>query len=575
MPNRRGMTLAILIVVASMVLAACGPTPETLVVKETSVVVETKVLQETVIVEKEGETVVEEVTRVVERVVTATPEPPPAGGTIVIGEVGTPAQQDPLRYQRRNFSWVNDWVYERLVELDPETGEPVPNLAKSWDISADGLTYTFYLRDDVRWHDGEPFTAEDVEFALLRILHPESIAPRGNYILIEGAEAFSTGESEVLPGVTVLDDYTIEIKLTEPFPAFLAISAGGLKPIPKHVVEGQPFADAPHYTEMMGTGPWKLVEWVIGDHHTFTANEDYWGGRPVLDGFTYLLIPDINAIINGLEAGDIQATFQVPPTEFQRLREDPDIELVLAPPFNIEGIVFNTTHPVLSDVRVRQAIAHAFDRDTFTQEFLEGATEPAAGPVLPNTWAYDPSIQPPEYDPQKARDLLAEAGYGDGLTLKISTNLGNPFREIEANVLQAQLAEIGITAEIEMSEWSVFLPSVLQGQHEIALLGASGDGGYPDPDMLYEGFHCDSGTNFAHYCNPELDELLEQGRSTMDPEERKVIYSQVQAILMEEVPQVFNFYRPIPLAYISRIEGPVLAPGNVFWNLHKWILNPE
>lgn len=577
MRKRKLAVLQTLVMIALFLLSACGPTSEPVIVKETQVVVETKVIKETVVVETEGEKVVEEVTRVVEKVVTATPEPPPTGGEVVLATSGDVNQEDPLQYQAIAFdnAWRNDFVYERLVELDPNTLEPVPLLAESWDISDDGLTYTFNLRKDVTWHDGEPFTAEDVEYALLRLLDPEFTASRSSFMFIEGATEMTEGGSDTLAGVNVVDDYTIEIKLVQPYPAFMSMAAFGLKPVPKHVVEGQPFVDAPYWTEPMGTGPWKSVEWVQGDHQTFEANDDYWGGRPILDRIVYRFIPDPNAILNSFEAGDVHATFLIPPSEITRLQENPDLHVVMTPFYNVEGIIFNTTHPALSDVRVRQAIAHGFDLQTFTEEYLEGITEPAKGPVIPTSWAFDPTVQPLAYDPERARELLADAGYADGLTLKISTNLGNPFRELEATVMQAQLAEVGITIEIELQEFSVFFPGLLQAKHEIALIGASGGAGFPDPDMLYDGFHCQGRTNRSKYCNPDLDALLVAGRSTMDQAERKAIYSQVQQMLMEEVPEIFAFYRPIPLGYSDKLEGIEPVAGRPYLNIHEWVLRGE
>lgn len=574
MSNKKLVVLVVLSLLAPLILAACGATPEPEVIKETQVVVETKVVVETVVVEKEAEKVVEEVTRVVEQVVTATPEPPPEGGEVVLATSGDVPQEDPLQYQAIVFdnAWRNDFVYDRLVELDPDTLEPVPRLAESWDISEDGLTYTFYLREDVTWHDGEPFTAEDVEHALLRIMNPEFTASRSPFMSIEGAKEMTEGETDTLSGVTVIDDYTIEIKLAQPYPAFMSLAAFGLKPVPKHVVEGQPFVDAPYFTDPMGTGAWKSVEWVQGDHQTFEANDDYWGGRPILDRIVYRFIPDPNAILNSFEAGDVHATFLIPPSEITRLQGDPDLNVEMTPHFNVEGIIFNNLHPALSDVRVRQAIAHAFDLQTFTEEFLEGITEPAKGPMIPTSWAFDPTVQPLEYDPEKARQLLEEAGYGDGLTLKITSNLGNPFRELEATVMQAQLAEVGIDIEIELQEFGVFFPGLLQAKHEIALIGASGGAGFPDPDMLYDGFHCEGRTNRSKYCNPELDALLEAGRSTMDVEERKEIYSQVQQMLVAEVPEIFAFYRPIPLGTNASIQNVEPAAGRPYTNIHEWSL---
>jgi len=561
---------------ASLILSACAtPTPEVIEKIVTQVVKET--VKETVIVEGTPQVVEKEVTKIVEKVVTATPEPaaPPGececGADIVLGSNGDGKIVNPILIVDTDGYWRTDLMFDSLVRVDPETTEVVRQLAESWDISEDGTTYTFHLVDaDVRWHDGEPFTVEDIEFTMMEILKPTYTGIfQSRFANLVGADKMIAGEATTLEGFKVIDDKTVQFKLNEPNAPFLARAIDDLKFLPKHLLEGQEITeDMPYSQAPIGNGPYKFVEWDKGNRFVMEWNEDYWGGRPCAKTLTTMVIPDMLALAAAVEAGDIDMTIMVPPTEVPRLAEVEGLAYYKQPAVGAESLWFNLNHPILQDLRVRQAIAHAIDVQAFTEGVLQGTTDPANQHMSNASWAWDPNATLPEYNVEKAKELLAEAGYADGFKIKLSCNQGNFFREHFVEYAQAELAKIGIEVEVEKPEWGTFIGNVMNGDYELRFHNQSG--GIPDPDIVYDIFYTDGANNYSDYSSPEVDKLLEAARVESDTEKRKEMYYQITAILNQDMPSFPAFWRPNPLVTQDYFDNVVPSVCHTYGGIHDW-----
>ena len=493
------------------------------------------------------------------------------GADITLGANGDAKIVNPILAMDSDGFWRTDLMFDSLVRVDPETLEVVGQLAESWEVSDDGTTYTFHLVDaDVRWHDGEPFTVDDIEFTMMEILKPTYTGIfQERFVDLVGAQEMIAGEADDLEGFQVLDDSTVQFQLTRPNAPFLAWAVSALKFVPKHLLEGEEITeDMPYSLEPVGNGPYKFKEWEKGNRFVMERNEDYWGEEACAGTITSLAIPDMQALAAAVEAGDIDMTIMVPPTEIARLAETEGLTYFKQPAIGPESIYFNLDHPILQDIKVRTAIAHAIDAAGFTEGVLQGSTDPANTHFTSASWAYDPSATLPEYDVEKAKELLAEAGYEDGFEIRITTNQGNFFREQFVEFAQAELAKIGIDVQVDKAEWGTFIGNVMD--HNFDMCFYNEEGGVPDPDVMYEYFHSTGPNNYTGYSKPEVDELLERGRVETDQDKRQDIYFEAQNILNDELPTIPMFWRPNPLVASDQFGNVEPSVIHTYGGIHKW-----
>jgi peptide/nickel transport system substrate-binding protein len=494
------------------------------------------------------------------------------GFEVVIGQTGDAASINPILARDPEGFWRTHMLFDSLIHLSPETSAPVPHLARAWDISEDGTTYTFHLVDrDVRWHDGEKFSVEDIEYTLKEILKPTySGILQQRFAGLVGAEEVIAGEATTLEGFQVLDEGTVQFKLEEPNAAFLATAIYDLTFLPKHLLAGQEISDdLPYNQAPMGTGPYRLVEWKVGERLVLEWNEHYWGEMPCPMTIATQVFPDRQAIAAALEAGDIDLSLMVPPTEVARLAQVRDLYQYKQPPVAPEVLWFNLDHPVLQDARVRQAIAQAIDVQAFSEEVLHANADPANSHITPGSWAREPTAtQRPAYAPDAARALLADAGYEDGFSIKLATNQGDTYRERFVEFARAELARVGIDVEVETIEGTTFNDNALQGDFEMMV--GSGAPTVPDPDGLYDHFHSSGRYNYGRYSYPEVDRLLEEARRVPDLEGRRDLYHQVMALLRDALPALPLFWPPNPL--IARLEFNNVTPSALhnYGDLYHW-----
>jgi len=445
-------------------------------------------------------------------------------------------------------------IYDTLITYD-ENLNIVPRLAKSWEISEDGMSIIFHLRENVFFHDGTPFNADAVVFNINRLLDPKTRVPLRTYIaFVESAKA--------------LDEYTVEIKFKYPHaPALHRFTAPVNAMVSPAAVEkyGPDFGRHP-----VGTGAFKFVEWVRDDYVLLRKNENYWGEGPYVDELMIKVVPDDEARVLMLEAGEADVVVRVPPIDVPRLKARGDIHVAIVPSTRVIYIGMNTQHPILKDVRVRQALNYAVNKQAIVEVLLQGYAGILDSPLTPQYFAYK-SIGQYSYDPELAKKLLQEAGYPTGFKVTLFTPRGRYLMDFRiAEAVQAYLARVGITAEIKTMEWATYISTVLKPLEENPLeLFLLGWGPWIlDPDQqLYPLFHSSqwppTGFAAAFYKNDRVDELLLIGTSIPDPEVRRQAYEEAQELIWKDAPWIFLHYEQQIVAMRSNIKDVLILPIEV------------
>lgn len=459
-------------------------------------------------------------------------------GVLIVGQIAEPKSLDPHVATALNDFRILMNVYDGLVRFRDGTLEVEPALAKSWTISADGLTYTFKLRDDVSFHDGSRFDAEAVKFNFDRMLdetHPYH--DTGPFPL-----AFFFGAVEA---VTAVDADTVEFRLTEPYAPFLSNLAypTGLIVSPAQVRNhGRDYGRHPS-----GTGPFRFVEWQSNARVVVERNPDYWGGPPPLEAVVFRPITDANTRVAEMLAGGIDLMVEVPPDSLSVFAKDPGFQVHKQAGPHVWFLILNTREGPFADRRMRQAANYAIDKRALVEDILQGTAEIAAGPTPPAfAWAHNDDLAPYPHDLERARALIAAAGQaGAELTFYITEGGSGMLDPVPmAAAIQANLAEVGLDVRIESYEWNTFLSKVnvgLEGQADMAEMAWMTN----DPDTLpYLALRTEAspdagGFNSGYYSNPEVDRLLEQARRTTDQAVRADLYRRMQAIVHEDAPWVF------------------------------------
>ena len=456
----------------------------------------------------------------------------------IVGQIAEPKSLDPAAVTAVNDFRILVNVYDGLTRYRDGTLEVEPALAESWEISDDGKTYTFKLRDGVTFHDGSDFNAEAVKFNFDRMLkedHP--FHDTGPFPL---AFFFSSVEE-----VNVIDDLTVEFKLNAPYAPFLSNLAypTGLMVSPAAVEEyGKDFGRHPS-----GTGAFKFEEWEANAKVVVSRNEDYWDGAAPLEAIVYRPITDANTRIAEMLAGGLDIMVEVPPDSLQQFRDNAEYKVLEQAGPHVWFLILNAKEGPFSDKLVRQAANYAIDKKALTENVLQGTADIAAGPTPPAfAWAYDESLDPYPYDPEKAKELLKEAGYdGEELTFYVTEGGSGMLDPIAmGTAIQADLQKVGMTVKIETYEWNTFLDKVnpgLEGKADMAEMAWMTN----DPDTLpyltlrSEAFPDKGGFNSGYYSNPKVDELLNKAREATDQDERAKLYKEMQQIVHDDAPWVF------------------------------------
>ena len=506
--NRRRIVLVQVLAALLLATSSCAtPTPQVIVQTKEVVKVETK---EVVKVE----------TRVVERLVTPTPEPLP-DVTLRAAHYSEWESLNPLSGLGGNWVDTSQRIFSPLVALDLNY-KLFGDLAESWSTSADGTTYTFNLRRNVKWHDGAPFTAEDVLFSFELAANPATGSARVSALEpIKGAKAYSQGEAEDIAGIKALDDYTVQMELSEPNAHFL-LSLTKIFMVPKHLLGEMRPEDISASDFMLkspvGTGPYKLVSFDnVNQVVNYDAHQDYHWGAPKIPHVQWVWIPKPESVIIAFEKGEIDyAPWPVwNEGHYKQALPIPHLNLIQRPWAYVEGLVIYASKPYFADKRVRQAIFHALDRRQFPSP--TGYDKLYTGYFDLAAWAKNPEVdfaQRYPYDPDKARELLDEAGWDPDREVVLYTTVtgADPMRL----AIQQMLGEVGIKVKLEQVEVAVVDKAMNEDRPPTYDLYTTGMG-LDDPGLsVAQSLTCDSPNNFFGYCNPDLDALVAQDRAATD-----------------------------------------------------------
>ena len=455
---------------------------------------------------------------------------------------------------------VVSYLFDGLTRFTPEA-ELEPALAERWEMSPDGLTYTFHLRQGVTFHDGTPFRAAQVVRSFERVLDPAVRGGRGWPLHpIQGALEYAAGTAPTISGLSAPDDSTIVITLAEPlavFPKLLAMPVASV--LPDSIPDD--FGQHP-----VGTGPWRFVEWSHDDYLLFARNDQFWGETPAAESLMARIIPEPSTAVAEFEAGNVDI-LQIPEAETRSWieRNDGRAQLQSAPALRLYYVAINTTRGPLADVRVRQAINLAVDVRTILDRLAGGRGRLAAGVIPPALDGADTTRAPYGYDPERARQLLAEAGHASGLQLQLWSSTTPPFPRI-AETIQGYLKEVGIEVELVQRDASSMREAARNGETDLVLKDWFAD--YPDAEnFLYPLLHSSSegvGGNVSFYSNAGYDSLVTAARGEMDDARRATLYTRADSVALDDAPMLFLWFYDDLFAIQPWIEGfkvPVVFNG--------------
>lgn len=493
----------------------------------------------------------------------STAEAPAAADELKVGLDVDAGTMDPRLSRDTTAARVTDLVYDGLIRLSDKL-EPQPSLAEKWE-NPDPTTWVFTLRKGVTFQDGTPFTAADVKFTYDSVIDPNFKAPYAAlYAPISKVEA--------------IDDATVKFTLKQPYAPLLSYLDLGI--VPKHLAEK---ADNTLSSNPVGTGPYKMVKWDKNSKITFEAYDQYWGGAAKTKKLTYFIIPDNTTRVSALEAGDVDFVHSpLSPQDVAKLKNNQDFVVKETEGLGYTYLNFNTTSPILTDVKVRQAFAYLVDKNVISENLYQGMDKPAKSPLIPPSWAYSDSISGFSYDLDKAKALFAEAGWkdsdGDGildkngqkLSITLSTHTEDPNRIQTVEFLQHEFAKAGVDTKVSTTEWPTFSANMMAQKFDIALLGWLS---LVDPDRaMYGQFYSKSENNYGKYSNPKVDELLEKGRASLDQGERAKIYQEAAKIVTDEVAYDVILYQGYIAAYSKKLEGFKEHPKGSLYNLKDVVL---
>lgn len=498
------------------------------------------------------------------------PGVPAYGDALVTGSIGEPSTLIPLLASDSASHDIAGLIYNGLVRYDKNLNLE-GDLAQSWEVSKDGLVITFHLRKGVKWHDGEEFSSRDVLYTYRVTVDPAT------------PTAYSDDFKQVKK-IEALDRYTVRVTYDKPFAP--ALASWGMAMLPAHLLEGKDITKSPLARHPVGTGPFVFKEWVAGQRLVLEAYDHYYEGRPYISRYIYRIIPDPSTMYMELKAGGVDL-MGLSPVQYARQTMTREFlsrfNKFRYPASMYTYLGYNLHNPLFKDVRVRQALACGINRDEIIHGVLLELGQKSNGPFKPGTWANNPNVKGFPFDPERAKRLLAEAGWtkrnSEGILVKdgrpfrftILTNQGNSQRIATAAIIQQRLRTLGIDVKIRVIEWASFVTQFIDKRNfEAVLLGWTIS---PDPD-IYDVWHSSKTgpkeLNFIGYKNAEVDRLIEVGRRSFDQETRRKAYWRIQEILSEEQPYTFLYVPDALPAVSARFRGIEPAPAGISYNLIRW-----
>jgi peptide/nickel transport system substrate-binding protein len=489
-------------------------------------------------------------------------QPPPAqatqpaaaqarrGGLLRVGLDVDADTLDPRLTKNTSGFRIKELAFNGLVAINPDY-TPVPDLAEKWD-NPDEKTWVFHLRPGVKFHDGSDLTANDVKFTYESVLDQSFNSPfRAFYLSVDKVEA--------------TDNNTVTFTLKTPFAPFLSYM--DLAIVPQAAVQklGADFGTRP-----VGSGPFKVDRWATGDTIELSANEAYFGGRPNVDRVRVKVVPDNSGRVVGLESGDLDfVQSPVSPQDVSRVQSAGKLKVDRTPAAGYTYVNLNCADPILSDKQVRQALSHLVNKQQIIDTIYKSIGKPANGPIVPGMWAYSPDIPAYEYSPDKAKQLLDDAGWkvgadgvrakdGQRLSLTVRTHSEDPDRKQLIQVLQSEFQNMGIEATTNTVEFPAFFQDVQDGKYQVGVIGWLN---LSDPDRAtFRQFTIDGTANYGKYRNEQVDKLLKDARVTLDRDKAKSLYTDAIKQVVDDAPYIFVQYQEYIAMYTPKLQGYVINP---------------
>jgi dipeptide transport system substrate-binding protein len=501
---------------------------------------------------------------------------PAMAKTFVYCSEASPEGFDPAPYTAgTTFDASAHPVYNRLVEFKKGTTEVEPGLAESWEVSADGLEYTFKLRQGVKWQSNEKFTptrdfnADDVIFSYDRQGNKDN--PWHEYIAGVTYEYYTSMEMpSLIKEIVKVDDNTVKFVLTRPEAPFLADIA-----MPFASIVSKEYADAldkagtrEDFNNLpIGTGPFKFVAYQKDAVIRFQKNADYWGEAPKIDDLVFAITPDAAVRLQKLKANECQLMPFPAPADVAAIKADPNLKVDEQAGLNVGYLAYNTTQKPFDDVRVRKALNMAMNKQAIIDAVFQGAGQVAKNPIPPTMWSYNDAIQDDPYDPEAAKKLLEEAGVKD-LSMKVwAMPVQRPYMpnaRRTAELIQEDFAKVGVKVEIVSYEWGEYLKKSMEpGRDGAVILGWTGDNGDPDNFMgvlLSCAAAGEGGANRAFWCNQEFSDLLSKAKQASDVAERTKLYEQAQVIFKDQAPWATLDHSTQYVPMSNKVSGFVQSP---------------
>ncbi|QLB12501.1 dipeptide transport system substrate-binding protein [Bisgaardia hudsonensis] len=464
-------------------------------------------------------------------------------------------------------------IFNGLTSFENGTTNVLPGLAEKWEVSDDGKTYVFHLRKGVKFHSNKEFkptrdfNADDVLFSFNRQLdanHPYHKVSGGNYEYFIGMDM-----QNILDKIEKLDDYTVKISLKVPNAPFLANLAMDFASIfSAEYADKMLKAGTPEKVDStpIGTGPFEFVSYQKDSTVRFKAFKDYWQGKSKLDRLVFSITPDASVRYAKLVKGECHAMPYPNPADLDKLKNDPQITLLTKPGLNIGYLALNVQKAPLDNVKVRQALSYAVNKKAIIDAVYQGSGEVAKNPIPPTMWSYNDDIQDYEYNPEKAKALLKEAGFENGFETDLwampVSRPYNPNARRMAELIQQDWDKIGVKAKIVSYEWGEYLKRMRSGDHQTGMMGWTGDNGDPD-NFLNTLLSCaavEQGSNYAKFCNKEFNDLVTKATQEVDKTKRTELYKQAQVVFHEQAPWINIAHSTTYFPVRKEVKGYVVSP---------------
>ncbi|HDV7287968.1 ABC transporter substrate-binding protein [Pasteurella multocida] len=464
-------------------------------------------------------------------------------------------------------------MFNGLTTFERGTTNVIPALAEKWDVSEDGKTYVFHLRKGVKFHSNKDFkptrdfNADDVVFSFNRQLdpnHPYHKVSGGSYEYFIGMDM-----QNIIDKVEKVDDYTVKISLKVPNAPFLANLAMDFASIySAQYADAMAKAKTPEKLDSapIGTGPFEFVSYQKDSAVRYKAFENYWQGKAKIDRLVFSITPDASVRYAKLQKGECHAAPYPNPADIAKLKADSNITLLTKPGLNVGYLNFNVQKAPFDNVKVRQALNYAVNKDAIIESVYQGAGQVAKNPIPPTMWSYNDEVKDYAYDPEKAKALLKEAGFENGFETDLwampVSRPYNPNARRMAELVQADWEKVGVKAKIVSYEWGEYLKRMRAGDHQTGMMGWTGDNGDPD-NFLNTLLSCaavESGSNYANFCHKEFNDLVTKAAQVTDSEERTALYQQAQLVFKEQAPWITIAHSTTYFPVRKEVKGYVIDP---------------